>query len=150
MRLYPFYRLVRTDETGKLITVNELKEILTAEGFTIPALLPYPKWILPPQPNEPGAAEVGIFSWPDYYQKTNENRLVYKAQRAEYFEAFAQFGEVLEADFEIARYYKDGNEKGYKTGLEINKNKTWEWFARTLMQNYQGNPIEFICNNRFQ
>jgi len=150
MKLYNFYRLVRVDETGKVITGNELKEILTAEGFTIPALLPFPKRTFPPLPGQVDAAEAGIYSWADYIEVSAVNRLAYKAQFAEYFEAFAQFGEVLEVDFEIARYYKDGNERGYKTGLEINKNKNWEWFARTLMQNYQRNPIEFICNGRFQ
>ena len=149
MKLYNFYRLVRTED-GRVITGDELKAILTAEGFTIPALLPYPKWVLPPRPDSPEALEAGILSWPIYHEVANQNRLHFLDLKAEYFDSFVQFAEVLEADFEIARYVKDGNFKGYKTGLEINKNKTWEWFARNLMQNYQKNPIEFICNDRFQ
>ena len=147
MKHYNFYRLVRTED-GRVITGDELKAILTAEGFTIPALLPYPKWVLPPRPDSPEAAEAGILNWVIYHEVANQNRLHFLDLQTECYDIFKDFAEVLEADFEIARYVKDGNVREYRTGLEVKR--TWEWFARNLMQNYQSNYIEFICNGRFQ
>ena len=146
MRLYNFYRLVRVDDTGRVITGNELKEILTAEGFTIPACLPFPKRTFPPLPNEEGAAEAGIYSWADYIEVSAVNRLAYKAQFAEYFDQFRVYAEQLDADFDLARYYKDGNVRGYSVDVEI---KYTFLRAATYLIQYKGN-IEFICNNRFQ
>jgi hypothetical protein len=136
------YKLIK-QAYGKPITGALLKELLTNEGFTVPAKVPMAAIPVPVRPTiVQGSSPAAVTEWNRYTIELTAYKSLSSALKADYFRQFTDFALRLAQEFVIV---------DAKT-LEPSSGYSYKSAAAKLMGQYRTPPpfpIDFISFKNF-